>query len=124
MSVSTETDLPEPVPPTTRTVALSEMSHATSAARSAGMDPMSTRSARVRFTSGNRLMVSRGPLGAMSWCTAFTRLPSWRRPSASGSLTSSLRLRGARIFWQISRRCSLFRKRAPLTRISRPRRSA
>ena len=97
--------LPEPVPPQTSRLQRRRTARASSSASGAVSVPLATRSSGVKPRRRKRRIVSTGPSSASGGITTFTREPSGRRASHSGSASSTRRPSGARmrsIAWRSS----------------------
>ena len=82
---------PEPVPPDTMMFARPLTAALRNITMSSVSEPKATRSEGWRALSGNLRMVREDPSRASGGMMAFTRLPSWRRASTMGELSSTRR---------------------------------
>ncbi len=96
--------LPEPVPPQTSMLARARTARARKSSSGRVSVPLATRSSGVKPRRRKRRIVSTGPSSASGGITTFTREPSGRRASHSGSASSTRRPSGARIRSIASRR--------------------
>src|SRR4051794_9860228 len=97
--------LPEPVPPQTSRLQRRRTARASSSASGAVSVPFATSSSGVKPRRRKRRMVRTAPSSASGGITTFTREPSGRRASHSGSASSTRRPSGARmrsIAWRSS----------------------